>query len=224
MSAAFSPADLARLIGGRGVGARDVAADLVARHAEPHRRYHTAEHVEEVLAEAARLASTAPVDGDGDGDGGGPAVGLAVRFHDAVYDVRAEAGASEAASAELAVAQLVACGRSASDPLVVEVDRLIRLTAGHEVAPGDRSGALLVDADLWILSSPVGRYDRYATDVRAEYAHVPDDLWVVGRSGVLRRFLDDVDRLYGFGPGPDRVERRARARANLTRELASLEA
>jgi len=102
------------------------------------------------------------------------------------------------------------------------VHRLILLTAGHEVDEGDRAGALLVDADLWILSSPPDRYDRYAADVRAEYAHVPDDLWRRGRGAVLRHFLDAAGSLGAYGPEADRSDRRARAQANLTRELEAL--
>ena len=197
--------------GGDPARADDVVADLAERHAEPHRRYHTAEHVAEVVAELDRLAGTPP-----------DAVLLAAAFHDAVYDVRAGSGGSEEASAELAAAQLAAAGVGAAS--VEEVGRLILLTAGHEVDAGDEAGALLVDADLWILSSPPDRYDRYAADVRAEYAHVPDDLWRTGRGAVLQHFLGAAPALYASGPEGDRTARRVRAIANLTRELGALDA
>lgn len=189
--------------------------DLRARHAEPHRRYHTGEHVSEVLAEVARLL---PLEPSADAE----AVVLAARFHDAIYDVRAGGGASEDASARLAAVDVRAAGGSAA--LADEVARLVRLTAGHTVDPDDRSGAVLVDADLWILSAPADRYDRYAAAVRAEYAHVPDDVWSTGRGQVLDRFLvaADTGDLYTAGPPADRATRRARAVANLTRERASL--
>lgn len=198
--------------GGSLGGAADIVEDLRLRHAEPHRKYHTGEHVTEVLAELDRL-SPASLSSE---------VLLAARFHDAIYDVRASSGASEAASAELAKEELTAAGIPAVAALVAEVSRLILLTAGHEVEPGDATGALLVDADLWILSSPVERYDRYAADVRQEYAHVPDGLWQTGRGAVLQHFLDAADDLYAFGPDDDRAARRQRARANLSRELAAL--
>jgi predicted metal-dependent HD superfamily phosphohydrolase len=189
--------------------------DLRARHAELHRRYHTGEHVSEVLAEVARLLPSEP-------DADAVAVELAARYHDAVYDVRAGGGASEDASARLAAVEVRAAG---GDPdLADEVARLVRLTAGHAVDPADRSGALLVDADLWILSAPADRYDRYVTDVRAEYAHVPDATWRTGRGQVLGRFLAaaESDQLYAAGPPEDRAARRARAVANLSRERQSL--
>ena len=40
----------------------------------------------------------------------------------------------------------------------LEVARLIRLTAGHAVEPGDRLGALLVSIDLSILGVPAVEY------------------------------------------------------------------
>jgi predicted metal-dependent HD superfamily phosphohydrolase len=189
-------------------------AALAKRHGEPHRRYHTVEHVEEVRREVARLVPHEP-------EADATAVALAAWFHDAIYDPNAAPGASEEASAALAVAEVTAL--TGDGARAAEVARLVRLTAGHRVEPDDRSGAVLVDADLWILSSPPERYDRYAVDVRAEHAHVPEARWVEGRGAVLRRFLDAAAELYVTGPDPDRRARRRRAVANLTRELSALE-
>jgi len=179
-------------------------ADLRGRYGEAHRRYHTVEHLEEALAVAADL-------------GGSEAVELAVWFHDAVYDPTSGAGESEARSAALAVEQLTAAG---FDPLLVaEVERLVLLTAGHEVAEGDGDGAVLADADLAILGADPDRYARYATDVRAEYAHVPDDAWASGRAAVLRGFLERP-RIYRTERAHAALD--AAARRNLAAELATL--
>jgi predicted metal-dependent HD superfamily phosphohydrolase len=189
--------------------------ELRRRYAEAHRRYHTGEHVTEVLAEAGRLLPHEPT-------ADREAVELAAWYHDAIYDVRAGGGASEDASARLAVAELRAAGRP--DALGHEVARLIRLTAGHTVDPADRSGAVLVDADLWILAAPADRYDRYVADVRAEYGHVDDATWRTGRGQVLDRFLAaaEAGELYAAGDAEDRAARRDRARENLTRERSAL--
>lgn len=179
-------------------------AELRGRYAEPHRRYHTVEHLEEALAVVADL-------------GGSPAVELAVWFHDAVYDATAPLGESEARSAALAVERLTATG---TDPaLVAEFERLVLLTAGHEVAAGDAAGAVLADADLAILGAEPGRYARYAADVRAEYAHVPEGAWRTGRSAVLRGFLDRP-RLFVTDAAHHRWD--AAARRNLAWELDRL--
>ena len=94
-----------------------------------------------------------------------------------------------------------------------------QMLAGHVVEEGDRLGELLVSIDLSILGAPDDRYDVYAKAVRAEYAHVPDDLWRTGRSSVLQRFLD-ARVIFPDPAFADWLE--AQARANLSRELASL--
>lgn len=195
--------------------ARSVAEELVERHQEPQRRYHSLEHVHEVLAEVARLLPFEP-------EADPIAVEVAAWFHDAIYDATAGPGESEEASAHLAHDRLPALWEADRDRLADEVDRLVRLTVGHTVEADDRTGAVLVDADLWILSSPPERYDRYAADVRAEYAHVGDEAWTAGRGSILTRFLVGISDLYGAGPAEDRAARRDRATANLQRELASL--
>ncbi|MEO3796296.1 metal-dependent phosphohydrolase [Nonomuraea sp. B10E15] len=181
-------------------------AELVARWSEPHRRYHTLGHLAAVLAAAGRLA----------GDADDPAaVLLAAWFHDAVYDGRP--GWDEERSAQLAQSRLPRCGVPAGR--VAEVARLVRLTAAHAPADGDRDGAVLCDADLAVLGGP--DYAGYAAAVREEYAHVPDDLFAKGRSEVLRRLL--------AGPSLYRTARAREwweeaARANLAAELAALAA
>lgn len=202
-------------LGAAPAAARSVADELVACHAEAHRRYHTLEHVGEVLAEADRLLVAEP-------DAAPTAVRLAAWFHDAIYDPTASSGRSEADSAHLAEDRMPALAGADRDPLVDEVARLVRLTAGHQVDGNDASGRVLVDADLWILTSPPDRYDRYVDDVRAEYEHVGDEAWVVGRGAILEAFLAGVEDLYLAGWLEDQVERRARAAANLHRELGAL--
>jgi predicted metal-dependent HD superfamily phosphohydrolase len=151
---------------------------VVARYAEPRRRYHTVEHLTEVLAALDGLLDLAsdPL-----------SVELAAWFHDAVYDPAAHGGANEHASAELASQVLNDLG--VDDERITEVARLIEMTAGHAAESGDTNGAVLADADLAILHAHPDRYARYAVDVRAEYAHVDDDAWRAGRSALLTGFL-----------------------------------
>jgi predicted metal-dependent HD superfamily phosphohydrolase len=187
-------------------GADAVGRDLLARWSEPHRRYHTPAHLArmlEVIDAHAELAA--------DPD----AVRLAAWFHDAVYDTFAPD--NEERSASLASTTLAALGFSAER--TAEVARLVRLTAGHNVEPGDRNGALLADADLAILAAEPADYARYAAAVRAEYAAVPDDVFRPGRAAILRK-LADLPELFRIVPA--RAEWTARARANLESEIATL--
>src|SRR6266540_121971 len=179
--------------------ADEVRADLLARWSEPHRHYHTLDHLAAVLS---IVDITGPV-------------ALAAWFHDAVYDPRRDD--NEEASARLAEAALNALELPAD--VIAEVARLVRLTATHDPEPGDRNGALLTDADLAILAAEPAAYDRYAAAVRREYSHVPDREFREGRAAVLRR-LNDAPALYRIVP--EKAEWEARARANLTRELAAL--
>lgn len=197
----------------RAAGARPdafvpLAEDLLARWAEPHRRYHDLRHLIEVLDRIDELAAFAHR---------ADLVRLAAWWHDAVHDGRA--GADEQASADLAGQQLLHAG---VDPgWVSEVVRLVLVTADHVPrGPQDHDAAVLCDADLGILAAAPDRYERYAADVRLEYAHVGDEAFTVGRSAVLRE-LAGRPRLFRT-PGAQPWDQRARA--NLAGELDRLTA
>jgi predicted metal-dependent HD superfamily phosphohydrolase len=189
-------------------GSEEAGVALLARYSEPHRRYHDVEHLDDVLGLIDEWAGMA-ADPE--------AVELAGWYHDAVYDPTAPAGDSERRSADLAVVELTAA--NVSPGLVDEVERLVLLTAGHTVAADDRNGAVLADADLAILGAEPDRYARYAADVRAEYAHVPDEAWVTGRTAVLTGFASRL-RLYRTDLAHARFD--AAARRNLAWELDRL--
>ena len=142
-------------------------------------------------------------------------VRLAAWFHDAVYDPRRVD--NEEASALLAEAVLPELEIEAAR--VAEVARLVRLTASHDPAPGDRNGGLLSDADLAILAGSPESYRTYTVAVRREYAHVPDAAFAAGRAAVLRNLLD-LPWLFHTPVLRDRWEEPARA--NITWELATL--
>ncbi|MFI6299910.1 metal-dependent phosphohydrolase [Nonomuraea sp. NPDC050790] len=185
--------------------AQALHAELVARWSEPHRRYHTLDHLGAVLAAIDDLADLAddPV-----------AVRLAAWFHDAVYDGRP--GWDEERSAQLAQRRLPACGLAPGR--VAEVARLVRLTAAHDtLTDGDANGAVLCDADLAVLGRP--GYGEYAAAIRAEYAHVPDDLFAAGRGAVLARLLAVPD-LYRTARA--RALWQEHARHNMRAELEEL--
>jgi predicted metal-dependent HD superfamily phosphohydrolase len=184
-----------------------VTPELEAAYAEPHRRYHDRRHIERCLALLEALAVLT--------EGERRVLGWAIWWHDAVYDPAA--AENEARSADMAKAGLRELGASLHER--EEVARLIRLTAGHEVEEGDRLGEMVVSIDLSILGASEADYDEYARNVRAEYAHVSDELWRVGRAQVLQRFLGTPV----IFPDPDfRARYEARARENMARELASL--
>ncbi|MEV0292851.1 metal-dependent phosphohydrolase [Nocardia sp. NPDC050710] len=191
-----------------GEAARSVGVELVGRYAQQHRRYHTVDHLAAMSAVIDDLA------GDADDI---EAVRYAAFFHDAIYAVdRAD---NEERSAELAESVLESLG--AAPELVREVGRLVRLTAGHDPEPDDHNGGVLCDADLAVLAADGPGYAAYVAAVRAEYRHVPDELFRAGRTAVLRG-LAGQDRLFHTPTARARYE--SAARANLARELDQLAA
>ncbi len=183
-------------------------ATLLGRWSEPHRHYHGVEHLREVLDAVDVLVAHAADPA---------AVRLAAWFHDAVYAGRP--GDDEEASAVLAETGLAELG--VPPRVVSRTARLVRMTARHEPTPGDRDEAVLSDADLAVLAAPSERYARYVAGVRAEYAHVPEAAFRLGRATVLGA-LAATPRLFRTPTGYRRWE--AAARSNLAAELAALTA
>jgi predicted metal-dependent HD superfamily phosphohydrolase len=184
------------------------ARDLLARWSEPWRRYHDVTHLAAILDVVDRHAALAQHP---------DRVRLAAWLHDAVYDPRAATGANERDSAVLATGLLTSLGIAPA--VATDVAMLVALTDGHAAADADPDGALLCDADLAILAADPERYAAYAAAVRDEYAHVPDDAFRAGRARILRALLD-LPSIYRLPPLRHVWE--ARARANLTSELARL--
>lgn len=188
----------------------DAFPAVSARYAEPWRHYHVWRHVESVWG---FLADEPLNDAE--------ACELAALFHDAVYDPRRSDNERE--SARLAEANLTDTPYASKIPAVTT---LILATERHAPA-ADLSDALradclaLLDADLAILGAADEAFDAYDAAIRAEFAHVPDELYRAGRSAILTRFLGR-ERLFQTNSMRDRFE--APARANLKRALQRLAA
>ncbi|QEV18745.1 HD domain-containing protein [Streptomyces alboniger] len=184
------------------------ADDLLARWAEPQRRYHTIAHLTAVLDHIDVLEDHADDP---------ELVRLAAWFHDAVY--APDRSENEERSARLAERALPEAGLS--DRRTSEVARLVRLTLTHDPADGDHNGEALCDADLAILAAAPDAYAAYAAAVREEYGFVPDEVFRAGRADVLRQLLA-LPRLFRTPHGSANWE--GPARENLTTELALLDA
>ena len=138
---------------------------------------------------------------------------VAIFFHDVVYHPAASDNEHRSA-----VAAEEFLGRIDRRDLAAEVTQAIEMTAGHATTVRSPVLDAVHDADLAILGATPQRYDDYARAIRAEYAHVPDADFAIGRAGVLRSFLAQP-RLY---VGPDTAGLEHAARANISRELATL--
>jgi predicted metal-dependent HD superfamily phosphohydrolase len=189
-----------------GLPAPDGVLDaLLARWAEPHRRYHTLQHLRECLALFAAHRGEAGRPGE---------VAVAVWFHDAIYDTARHD--NEAASADWARRVLREAG--APDDVVAHVDALI-LATRHSQGPATPDERLLVDIDLAILGAEPARFDEYERQIRDEYGFVPEDAFRARRAEILRGFLARP-ALFTTASMASRFE--APARANLARAIARL--
>ncbi len=188
--------------------ATDLRDELLVAYADPARGYHDVRHLAEVLTRLDELdVAGATYDRS--------TVQLAAWFHDGVYDGERDAEERSAAWVERALPGLV------PDDVVTEVARLVRLTETHRPEADDPGGCALSDADLAILAADRERYEEYAATVRVEYRHVPDDLFVTGRTAVLEDLLAKPC-LFHTAYARERWEEPARA--NVSAELTRLAA
>jgi predicted metal-dependent HD superfamily phosphohydrolase len=109
-------------------------------------------------------------------------VKLAAWLHDVIYDSRASD--NEERSAKYAV-QLC---EKLSIPESHLVAALVLKTKTHD-AGEDPDAQVLIDADLAIFGAGESAYCAYASQIRQEYAWVPEPNYRRGRRQVLERFL-----------------------------------
>jgi predicted metal-dependent HD superfamily phosphohydrolase len=180
-------------------------AELVARYSEPHRFYHTLQHLRECFAALEPASHLTDRLGE---------IKLALWFHDAVYDTRAQD--NEEQSVRWAEQSLITHGGSPESAARV---RELVLATKHDAAPEGGDAKLLVDVDLSILGATELRFAEYERQIRQEYGWVPDDLFRQGRARVLASFLDRLS-IYSTSWFAGRLEKQARK--NLSRSLKEL--
>lgn len=184
---------------------------LRARYSEAGRHYHSWDHITALLRHFSRWEAQFHRP---------QPVLWALYWHDAIYDAQAKDNEEQSA---------VLLERDAQGHLPAEdiafAAAIVRATTAHKV-PGELSSAdaadtaLFLDLDLSILGAPVHVYDRYETDIRKEYAFVPEAAFRAGRSAILKGFLAR-ERLYLTDVA--HAEWDGPARTNLKRAIAALE-
>jgi predicted metal-dependent HD superfamily phosphohydrolase len=178
---------------------------LMARYAEPHRRYHTVRHLDECFERLAELRGLADHPAE---------VELALWFHDAIYERRS--AENETKSADLAVSKASAAGVPAD--CAERIRRLIMVTR-HAAIPSGIDEEVLVDVDLAILGANPARFDEYEDQVRAEYRWVPAFLFKSQRRKILEEFLARPS-IFSTKLFLERYE--GQARSNIERSIARL--
>jgi predicted metal-dependent HD superfamily phosphohydrolase len=188
-----------------------IIEDVLARHREPHRRYHTAEHVMWVLRHVDDLLEAAPQAAPIGIDAA--AIRVAAMFHDVIYDPKSAANEVNSAALAHRAMQTVGWSMARCD----HVADMIQDTATHVARSAD--SAVLLDADLAVLAADQAGYQAYVDGVRAEYSHVAEPAWRHGRAAVLRGLLQR-SALFATATGRQCFE--PRARTNIAAELAAL--
>lgn len=181
-----------------------VFESLIERYSEPHRAYHTLQHIGECFEQLYCVRDASQSD----------AVGLALWFHDSIYDPHASD--NEARSAEWA--RVVLTKSSAPNRVIDAVERMI-LATKHDAEPQEHDVQLVVDIDLSILGADEGRYLEYEEQIRREYEWVEESAFRRGRLKVLQTFLGRSS-IYSTDDFCTRLE--VRARSNLVRSIAVL--
>jgi predicted metal-dependent HD superfamily phosphohydrolase len=164
---------------------------IVDEMSAPHRHYHTIEHLLQVW-NALVL-----------GDPRSPSLmtrlnretlGCALFFHDIVYDVHAKDNEERSAIE----ARLRLDPAEYNVPLICE---LIHATKTHDLGrfkdratDGNDLFYRFLMADCSILWSQHWEYERYAHNIRKEYAFVPADQYRVGREKVLLDLADSLSK------------------------------
>ena len=184
---------------------------LAEAYSGPRRKYHTLEHIYWVLKRVDEMADDSrgrgakfePLDWD--------TLRWAAWYHDYVLNGSPN---DEGESASFAL-----CAWPKKGPArALEAFRLVMATS-HDRIPLDHQAARICDADLSILAADPEHFDRYESQVREEWAHVPDELFKTARAVILKRFVDRP-WIYMTDYGRTRWERRARQ--NLARSMAAL--
>jgi predicted metal-dependent HD superfamily phosphohydrolase len=172
----------------RGQASTYYDTEIVPRYSEKGRFYHTLDHIHACFI----VWDEKPVLGVSNIGFKRNAVELALWFHDLVY--APQNSGNEEASAEL----LEKCGASLGlQANVVQFAAKAILWTKHGKQPDWQStiSRAVVDVDLSILGASPKVFDQYEKEVREEYAHVPDSLWIPGRTAVLEHFRKR-DRIY----------------------------
>ena len=193
----------------RGLGARGEASalrdELLEAWNEPQRHYHTVRHLLDCLylLEGASTIAEHPHE-----------VEVALWFHDAIYDPRAND--NEERSADWARRALA---EASVDPAACDRVHALVMATRHAVEPSGADEVLLVDIDLSILGAERDRFDEYEVEVREEYAWVPGPVFRHKRRQILEEFMARP-RIYSTSGFAARFE--ANARINLARAHAAL--
>lgn len=169
---------------------------LVAAWSEPQRHFHTLRHLQECLQHLDRWGRDHPLL---------PAIGMALWFHDALYDpARSDNEDRSARWATSALTELEA------DPAAVKmISNLVRATADRRKTRITDEQALILDADLAILGADRARFEQHERQLQLEFTHLDPAAYAALRAGYADSLLQR-ERIFRSATAHAQLERQAR--------------
>ena len=150
--------------------------NLIKSYSEPHRFYHTIHHVHDCMEKFIQIEHHLT---------DRYSVGIALLYHDIVYDPKADNNEEKSAKTARRVMMKYDFDTAKTD----KVYEFILLTK-HPSEPNSVDEQFLIDIDLSILGASPEIYKTYEENIRKEYSFVPEYLYKKGRSKLLQTFLN----------------------------------
>lgn len=164
--------DYCRLVGT--IGDIDRKAQKIANcYTQEGRHYHNLRHILDMRD--AFLSHPMPRDAK--------ALEFAIMMHDAVYDPKRHDNETRSALFAETIAVNLFMPKS-----IRELSPTMILATNHKRIPESDAERHLVDLDLLIFAAPRDRLLAYDDGIRAEYKHVPDEIYRRVRADVLGKF------------------------------------
>lgn len=179
--------------------------DLMKRHTEPHRLYHTTEHLVSLMQYGKKLdlmaAASARIK-DNEALNGEILLG-AVMFHDAIYNPKSKTNEEDSAKLWLSFAEKEGHKFPKTQRAFITdtVRDIILATASHKKTNNVIIDSFL-DIDLFILGETPAAFYAYEQQIRGEYAFVPDDIYKMERAKIMKRlkveyFTKNAQKVWG---------------------------
>ncbi len=188
-------------------------------HSEESRHYHSLCHLEEMFSyiDLALESTTASIETSSLDNGKSAKkkensvwkaiLDLSVFFHDAVYNAKSSTNEEDSA---ILFQSFVTDFHLTTDEkcdcwIAQTVKRFILATKSHNVDNLDLAETeemylhLFLDADMSVLGKDPQAYDHYASLIRYEYVHVPEQIYCEKRAEILRSFIGSVKKDTGTG-------------------------
>lgn len=144
-------------------------------------------------------------------------LGLAIIYHDVIYDSKAAKGENETASAEMFMDHSKHLFFNAGRQTHNKVYNAIIATTHEDKDHGNDLSNMMVDLDLLGFANELSVVEKNAQNIRREYSWVDDKSFNMGRAGFMKAFMERVNL---FKTPEIREKYEKIAKENLNKEYA----